>query len=402
MKIKTILLGLLLGVSSVFAQVPTNGLVGYWPFNGNANDASGNGNNGTVNGATLTTDRFGNVNSAYEFKLGNKTNFIDLGNFLNQNKYSISVWFQQYNKTNDFNVLLSNYSQTKGFEIRPDAFVATNGTGWSQIVNKTNLETFKWHNIVTTFNGSVAKLYINNIYIDSLKTIIPLPINNLLIGNRPNDQNYVFNFEGIIDDIRIYNSALTKSEITALFNENICPPTVNITPLPSTTYLNAPAITLVGTPTGGKFTGKGVAGNTFTPAIAGMGKKNIQYSFSNCATSANTSTIVYDTLCVNKIAVTDTLIISRVTGFNDLSLAFGTVKIFPNPTSDVLNIAVSNPSPNYTIKITNSTSQTLFTTQLTTSSYQLNLSTLGAKGLYFIQILDNTNKVLETKKLVLE
>tara|TARA_B100000902_G_C26670287_1_gene602721 strand:- start:79 stop:306 length:228 start_codon:yes stop_codon:yes gene_type:complete len=47
--------------------VPTNGLVGYWPFNGNANDESVNTNNGTVNGATLTTDRFGNANSAYDF-----------------------------------------------------------------------------------------------------------------------------------------------------------------------------------------------------------------------------------------------------------------------------------------------------------------------------------------------
>ena len=43
------------------SYVPTNGLVGYWPFNGNANDQSGNGNNGTVNGATLTADRFGNA-----------------------------------------------------------------------------------------------------------------------------------------------------------------------------------------------------------------------------------------------------------------------------------------------------------------------------------------------------
>ena len=57
--------------ASVMAQVPsyvpTNGLVGWWPFNGNANDESGNGNNGTVNGATLTADRFGNANSAYSF-----------------------------------------------------------------------------------------------------------------------------------------------------------------------------------------------------------------------------------------------------------------------------------------------------------------------------------------------
>jgi hypothetical protein len=44
-----------------------NGLVGYWPFCGNANDVSGNGYNGTVNGATLTTDRFGVANKAYSF-----------------------------------------------------------------------------------------------------------------------------------------------------------------------------------------------------------------------------------------------------------------------------------------------------------------------------------------------
>jgi len=47
--------------------VSTNGLVGWWPFNGNANDESGTGNHGTVNGATLTADRFGNPNKAYSF-----------------------------------------------------------------------------------------------------------------------------------------------------------------------------------------------------------------------------------------------------------------------------------------------------------------------------------------------
>jgi hypothetical protein len=58
-------LGIILTTQSLFAQVPSyvpsNGLVGYWPFNGNANDESGTGNNGTVNGAVLTTDRFGNI-----------------------------------------------------------------------------------------------------------------------------------------------------------------------------------------------------------------------------------------------------------------------------------------------------------------------------------------------------
>ena len=54
--------------SNAFTQIPSSGLVGYWPFNGNANDESGNGNNGTVNGgALLVTDRNGNVNAAYQF-----------------------------------------------------------------------------------------------------------------------------------------------------------------------------------------------------------------------------------------------------------------------------------------------------------------------------------------------
>ena len=52
---------------TVPSYIPTSGLVGWWPFNGNANDESGNGNNGMVNGATLTSDRFGNTNSAYNF-----------------------------------------------------------------------------------------------------------------------------------------------------------------------------------------------------------------------------------------------------------------------------------------------------------------------------------------------
>ena len=62
------LLGTLISVNAqVPSYVPSNGLAGWWPFSGNANDVSGYGNNGTVNGATLTTDRFGNPNAAYSF-----------------------------------------------------------------------------------------------------------------------------------------------------------------------------------------------------------------------------------------------------------------------------------------------------------------------------------------------
>ena len=54
-------------VAQVPSYVPTDGLVAYYPFNGNANDESGNGNNGTIDGASLTVDRFSNTNSAFKF-----------------------------------------------------------------------------------------------------------------------------------------------------------------------------------------------------------------------------------------------------------------------------------------------------------------------------------------------
>ncbi len=50
----------------LFADL-TEGLIGYYPFNGNANDESGNGNDGTPNGAYLTSDRFGDADEAYHF-----------------------------------------------------------------------------------------------------------------------------------------------------------------------------------------------------------------------------------------------------------------------------------------------------------------------------------------------
>jgi len=66
-KLVLLLVALCFGLT-IKAQVNLqDGLVAFYPFNGNANDESGNLNNGTVNGATLTTDRFGNGNSAYNF-----------------------------------------------------------------------------------------------------------------------------------------------------------------------------------------------------------------------------------------------------------------------------------------------------------------------------------------------
>jgi hypothetical protein len=80
--------------STVTAQLPSylpaDGLVGWWPFNGNANDESGNGNDGVVNGATLSVDRNGNLSSAFNFD--GASNSITTIAQLGEGELTISFW----------------------------------------------------------------------------------------------------------------------------------------------------------------------------------------------------------------------------------------------------------------------------------------------------------------------
>ena len=105
---KTIIILILLFIVTYpsFSQVPsyvdTNGLVGWWPFDGNANDISGNGNNGLVYGATLTTDRFGASNSAYDFDVLNWTwgangdyIYIPYSSSFNFTEFTVSTWVKR-------------------------------------------------------------------------------------------------------------------------------------------------------------------------------------------------------------------------------------------------------------------------------------------------------------------
>src|SRR5438045_1722727 len=84
---------LALAVQMIRAQsFLTNGLVAYWPFDGNANDASGSGNNGTVNGSTLATDRFGNLNSAYSFDGMSSIITVPASSQFDATNHTLSLW----------------------------------------------------------------------------------------------------------------------------------------------------------------------------------------------------------------------------------------------------------------------------------------------------------------------
>jgi hypothetical protein len=218
-----------LGFSQVPSYVPANGLVGYWPFNGNANDESGNGNNGTVNGATMTTDRNGVANLAYSFD-GN--DFIQTPNQNLSGSVSFSGWYKMsnFNFPNNDMFYVSNQSPTNditstnicfgfrgsGGQYGHSTYLSSPLTGYYATNNlpTTNV----WHHIACVFeNGSYVKMYLDNVLIYSNMNVLTnssqasLP---LLFGGTGTSSFY---YIGQLDDIGIWNRALTDCEIQNLY-----------------------------------------------------------------------------------------------------------------------------------------------------------------------------------------
>ena len=211
--------------------VPTNGLVGWWPFNGNANDESGNGNNGTVNGATLATDRFGAVDKAYDFDgvddiiiVTNENNF-DL-----QQGISISVWIKKSTMSSSSHIIskFQNYDDSYSISTSNTKFefqLAQSPTAWTYFTSNSNVDT-SWTKILVTrdFISSQVKLYVNGI-LDTVSVYTPLIANSqapLTFGDFfGNNFSPGSRFDGVIDDIGIWNRALNQQEITALYNSTL-------------------------------------------------------------------------------------------------------------------------------------------------------------------------------------
>ena len=230
-----------------------NGLVGYWPFNGNANDASGNGNNGTVNGATLTTDRFGNSNSAYLFNRDELDNIeITVNNLpINNDSKTISVWTKWDPVQIQNAAHIINYGAPFGETGTAFGLMVYQGNNWynySHIndLNSNALADSNWTSLVTTYENGQRKIFVNGIIANSDNILLNTKLTNLLVGKAvylaSGSTNY---FNGKIDDIGVWNRSLTPQEISQLYTQGQTTylwssgdttPTINPTPTATTTY----------------------------------------------------------------------------------------------------------------------------------------------------------------------
>ena len=205
-----------------------NGLVAYYPFNGNANDESGNGNDGTVYGAILTEDRFGNLGSAYSFDGVN--DYISTP-VRDRNPISVSFWTKTPIQNYLWNAMITShiYHQDSGhFTISNSYYrngvvtVTSISSNQHDLVGNTPIDDSQWHHIIITSNGLTNKLYVDN-KLEDIHSGRIIGGNNIYIGTGEIDRPTRLNFQGIIDDIRVYNRALSEAEIQQLYQHNVPP-----------------------------------------------------------------------------------------------------------------------------------------------------------------------------------
>lgn len=352
-KLLLIALGFALTTHMIIAQVPsyvpTNGLTAYFPFSGNANDLSGNGYNGTVNGATLTTDRFGNSNSAYNFT--GTTNYITLTNSQNitNGSFSVSAWCTIANLTpsyfdatliGQFNGQIANdrkwlFGYRSVSNQRGISYYLFNNSGNSPTTNFATLNwnptQSAWYHIVWVFNaGNSIKTYVNGVLhsdVSSTLTNINGSSSSILtkIGNAI-DIDVVQNlpWNGKIDDLGIWNRVLSEAEITSLYQSEVSCQSLVIN--------------------------SGVL-SSFNPPV-------------------------YQS----------------------------TITIYPNPANDHITIDCGNLAnvSGWTIKVVNTLGQEVFSGVMNTQQYVVPLNSWGGQGVYFVKIYDASNNLMNTKKIILQ
>jgi hypothetical protein len=208
---------------------PDTCLLAWYPFNGNAHDESGNGKDGIVHGANLTTDRFGRANSAYSFN--GTDNYISLSGTEAKNLFSgfsLVAWVK-FTTSNGSSIV------SKHINYYPNGFCMSACNNNANLTTNNNMyylattETYDddiWHMFTGVFDGSRLFIYVDG----NLKASGEA---EYTIGNDINirigaDSELSF-FKGKIDDVRIYECVLDSASIVGLYHEGLCVETITVT-----------------------------------------------------------------------------------------------------------------------------------------------------------------------------
>ncbi|MES2397701.1 MAG: LamG-like jellyroll fold domain-containing protein [Bacteroidota bacterium] len=232
MKTKLLFIAVL-GLISIRSTSQNPNLIAQYLFSGNANDNIGS-NHGTVNGATLCTDRYGNINNAYNFN-GTGSTYIQIPSTnLTNNQYSYSLWVNlnslPASGAMGFMFDIGSTNTDQSLNIQNQYLGSSNtwgGGGYNTATPHFGLKTTnppvlsQWYHILSVRGSNFAKLYVNGILVDSVgttNTMIPNygtgPV-MAMVGMRWNNASAI---NAKIDDIGIYNCALTTLQVDSIYN----------------------------------------------------------------------------------------------------------------------------------------------------------------------------------------
>ncbi len=208
----------------------SSNLVHYWPFNGNTNDAVTSGAiNATNDGATLTTDRFGNANSAYLFEgEGDRMNIYPAGNFDAVTSFTFNAWVNTTGTGGSANIVRTdNGNGSWGWCVRfhgDGKIEIWEGTNWAyNTISANAYNDGNWHMVtyVRDVNNLNGILYVDGNEVSSYsmtngaQSLTPSWENNYhYLGVATPSLEY---FVGKMDEVRLYNKALTAEEVSALY-----------------------------------------------------------------------------------------------------------------------------------------------------------------------------------------
>lgn len=220
----TVFSATLVSAQNLPSYVPTNGLIGWWPFNGNANDESGNSNNGTVYGATLTSDRDGILDAAYSFDGSN--DYINLGQLSilsnSPDSYTQLAWLK-FDDFSDSRIIGTKRNSSGGWAT-PYAndtalmFYADDaGYTGANIGYTTSIDTGNYYFLCFVKDTSYYSIYINGALVDTMfdSHSINSTSSDYYIGHHSGWNKYM---KGTIDCFGLWNRALNSNEIMQFYN----------------------------------------------------------------------------------------------------------------------------------------------------------------------------------------
>jgi hypothetical protein len=407
---------------NVPSYVPTNGLVGWWPFTGNANDESGNGNNGTVNGATLTTDRFGQNQRAYSFN--GITN--DIGVSLSQEIdtfMTLSFWI----KTNNSSKTVISFNDVNGIYVDNDGIVYLNDNigDYGIIPSQTSINNNQWRNVIVltrinyfanNISGPMTFGINGQIFVDGILKYEVTPTNcqgqpffDNLIGTAINFgsggaglnfTNTLTYFGGQLDDIGIWNRALNQQEITALYNS--CQLSINSQPSNQTININSNAQFVVGSSDPNASyqwqTDLGVGFQNLNSVVQYSGTTSNTLTVSNVTMSNNNQPfrcIVSSGSCSDTSNVA-TLMVNNNAGINDISQSnFFTV--YPNPAQHVVHLKVDEKLIGSEFQISDNSGKVLINGKITEENTKIQMNNL-VSGIYLLGVGANLKQTIKIVK----